>query len=157
EPLLFVLADRHPRRWFVCGGLLAMALAAFLAAAAHDVVTLGAAVCLAYVGSGCGVALSQATLVDARPHDRERVLNRWVLFGEMGDLLAPALLAALATAQLGYRAAYAAVGSMVLVIALLLWRQPFPAAAAEVDAEDTDEAPSVWAALATALRDRRLL
>lgn len=157
EPLLFVLADRHPRRWFVCGGLLAMALAAFLAAAADDVVMLGAALCLAYVGSGCGVALSQATLVDARPRDRERVLNRWVLFGEIGDLLAPALLAALAAAQLGYRAAYVGVGAVVLVIALLLWRQPFPAAASVVDADDPAEAPSVWAALAEALRNRRLL
>lgn len=186
EPVLFVLADRYPRKWFVCGGLFAMAVAAFLAAWAPHIVVLGAAITLAFVGSGAGVALSQATLVDARPSDRERTLTRWALLGEMGDLLAPALMAGLAASTLGFRAAYVIVGAVVLVWALWLARQRFPtsssasgagnvpgdssggatpthtAAAGAPDSEDAaadDQTaePPVWPALLEAVRNRELL
>ncbi len=126
EPVLFVLADRYPRRWFVCGGLLAMALAAFAAAAAPNVVVLTAALSVAFLGSGCGVALSQATLVDAAPHDRERALTRWALLGELGDLLAPGLMATVAVLGMTWRSAYVVVGALVLTWAILLAREPFP-------------------------------
>src|SRR5829696_5149628 len=54
EPVLFLLADRHPRKWFVCGGLLAMAIAALLAAAAPNPYVLAAALALAFVAAGSG-------------------------------------------------------------------------------------------------------
>jgi MFS family permease len=167
EPYLFVLADRYPRKWFVCGGLFAMAAAAFAAAAAPNIYVLAVAVTVAFVGSGAGVALSQATLVDARPHQRERVLTQWTLLGEIGDLLSPLLMAALAATSLGWRVGYCVVGGMVLCWAVLLVRQPFPddrvgtengeVDPASVDAEDDDAEPGVLAALAEALRNRRLL
>lgn len=155
EPVLFVLADRYPRKWFVCGGLFAMAFTAFAAALAPNVMVLGAAIALAFLGSGCGVALAQATLVDARPHERERALTRWALFGELGDLLAPVSMAGLAALGLGWRAAYGAVGVVVLVWAILLARRSFPASA-ETD-EDEEEEPGVFDALRAAITNRRLL
>lgn len=152
EPVIFVLADRYPRRWFVCGGLFAMAVAAFAAALAPTPWVLAAAVALAWVGSGSGVALSQASLVDAHPDQRERVLARWALLGELGDLGAPMLLAFLAASGLGWRAGYAVVGAAVLAWAALLASRSFPKPA---EGEDEDE--SVWAGAAAALRNRSLL
>jgi MFS family permease len=153
EPILFVLADRHPKKWFVCGGLFAMALAAFIAAAAPNAYLLTAAIALAWVGSGSGVALGQAALVDARPHDRERALTQWALLGEIGDLLAPLLMAALAAFGWGWRVAYLLVGAMMLVWALLVASQRFEDATPEQDEEE----PGVIASLRAALANRRLL
>ena len=153
EPLLFLAADRYPRRWFVCGGGLLMGLAAFAAALAPTAAVLAVAIALAYLGSGSGVALSQATLVDARPHERERVLARWALLGEVGDLLAPALLAALATVGLGWRAGFVAVGVAMLAWTALVAHQPFPAPAPD----DAAEPSTLRDNLRAALRSRRLL
>lgn len=164
EPVLFVLADRYPRKWFVCGGLLAMAAAAFAAAAATSVPVLAGAVALSWSASGCGVALSQATLVDARPDARERVMARWALLGTAGDLAAPAMMAGLAALALGWRTGYAIAGAIALVFGLLLLRQRFPAPerpdGPSEDGEGEDEpggSPSLAAALVAALRNRRLL
>src|SRR5690606_4172990 len=84
EPAIFLLADRHPRRWFVTGGLVAMAASAVAAALAPAPAVLAAAISVAFVASGASTALAQATLADAHPHDRERVMTRWALFGEIG-------------------------------------------------------------------------
>lgn len=154
EPALFVLADRYPRKWFVCGGLLAMAGAAFAAAAAPSVPVLAGAVALSYIASGCGVALAQATLVDARPDARERVMARWTLLGAVGDLAAPVMMAGLAAVALGWRSGYAIVGAFTLICGLLLLRRRFPAAVAD---EDDDPEPGIGAALLAAIRNRRLL
>ncbi len=155
EPVLFVLADHYPRRWFVSGGLFAMALAAFAAAAAPSAPWLAAAVAVAWVGSGSGVALSQATLVDARPRERERVLARWTLLGEVGDLGAPLLLAMLGAVGLGWRSAYVVVGALALVLAVLLARRPFPPRRSPPDGGD--EASGPLASIALALRNPALL
>lgn len=152
EPVLFVLADHYPRKWFVCGGLLAMGGASIAAALAPGPITLALALAVVWVGSGSGVALSQATLVDANPEQTERVLARWVLFGELGDLLAPALLAGLIALGLGWRAGFAIVGLLVLARTALLLRERFP----EVVSEDEDE-PSVLESVMAALRNRELL
>ena len=155
EPVLFVLADRYPRKWFVCGGLLAMSAAAFVAAAAPSVPVLAVAIAISVVASGCGVALSQATLIDAQPEARERVLARWALLGTAGDLAAPVLMAGLAAVALGWRTGFAIVGAATLVWAVLLTRQRFPAPVACEDGDE--EEPGLWAALLAALRNRRLL
>src|SRR5688500_6927402 len=67
EPLRCLLADRHPRRWFVIGGLAGMALAALAGAFATGPIWLAAAIGLAWVSSGCGVGLAHSTLCDAHP------------------------------------------------------------------------------------------
>ncbi|HLU68854.1 MAG TPA: MFS transporter [Kofleriaceae bacterium] len=170
EPALFLLADRHGRAWFVRGGALAMALAAFAAAAAPSIPVLTAAVALSFVATGAAVTTAQAALVDVHPHDRERVMTRWTMMGVLGDLAAPALAAALAAASLGWRGAYLVVGAAVGVWAIALMRVRFPAGrggAAAGDGDDGDgdggdgggegdDAPllsSLW----MALRRRRLL
>lgn len=155
EPVLFVLADRYPRKGFVVGGLLAMGVAAMAAALATNVLALIAAVTLSFLGSGCGVALAQASLVDASPERSEQALARWALLGELGDLLAPVLLGALALCGLGWRASYVVVGALALFCALLLLRPAFPAAHADSGGEEA--ASSVMDALRTALRRKALV
>lgn len=153
EPALFVLADRYPRRWFVVGGLLAMGVAAFVASVATSPWVLAGAIALAWVGSGCGVALAQATLVDARPDRREEVLARWAILGELGDLAAPALLAGLVGVGLGWREAYGLVGVAVSLWALALLTRPFPAAGRDADGEGV----GLWQGVRAAAVNGRLL
>lgn len=139
EPVIFVLADRHPRRWFLSGGVALMAMAAFLAAMATGPWTMMAAVTLAYLGSGSGVALAQATLVDLQPPNvpgaAEKALSRWTLLGEVGDLLGPVLMGVLAACSLGWREGFVTVGIFSAGLAVLLWRPSYPAPTPEEDSE----------------------
>ena len=152
EPLIFLLADRHPRRWFVVGGLAVMGLTAFASALAPGPVWLAATVAVAWVATGTGVTLAQSTLCDANPDRREQVLTRWTLLGVVGDLGGPALFAVLAWLSLGWRSAYLVVGVVIAALTLLLVRQPFPA-----PTRDDDDEPPLLAALGIALRNKRLL
>jgi predicted MFS family arabinose efflux permease len=154
EPALFLLADRHPRRPFVVGGLAAMAAAAGLAAVAPSAYVLAAALSISAVASGVGVALSQATLADAHPHDRDRMMTRWAMLGWAGGLAAPAILAGLAAVGLGWRTAFVIAGVVTAALAIALARAPFPAAGD--DAGDEPREP-LLAALGAAVRNRRLV
>ena len=153
EPPLFLLADRYPRRWFVCGGLAVLAVSCFIAASASSYWILFAALLLFGPASGCGVGLAQATLVDANPGDRERMLLRWTLSGSLGDLSAPLLLIGLAGLGLGWRTAFALSGVVATGLAVSLWRQPFP----NLQDEDATHAPPrMRELLGDALRNKRL-
>jgi predicted MFS family arabinose efflux permease len=154
EPIIFLAADRWPRRHFVRGGLFAMALSALASALAPTPLALALTLSVVFVSSGTAVALSQATLMDLYPEARERMMTRWALMGLLGDLAGPLLLAGLAAVGLGWRAGYA-----VVAVLLALWSlaslRPFPQPA-PAPSEEEDE-PGLLAALGTALRDRRLL
>ena len=126
EPPLFVLADRHPRRWFVCGGLAVLGVSCLLAAVAPVYGTLVVALLVFGPASGCGVTLSQATLMDAHPDAREKWMVRWTLAGSLGDLATPAFVAGMAWIGAGWRGAFAALGFLLFGYAALLWRRPFP-------------------------------
>jgi predicted MFS family arabinose efflux permease len=151
EPLIFLLADRYPRRWFVTGGLAAMATSALGAALAPGPIALATAISVAFVASGAATALAQATLADAHADDREGVMTRWAFFGEIGDLAAPALFALLAALSLGWRDAYGVVSALCASLAFWVWRRPFPAVLC-----DDDDDPGLWAGLRAAIGNRRL-
>jgi predicted MFS family arabinose efflux permease len=151
EPPLFLLADRRPRRGFVVGGLAGVAAACFLGACAPSFPWLVAALLLYGPASGVACGLSQATLMDAHPAQRERWMLRWTLSGELGDLAAPALVALSVALGMSYRLGLAAAGALFATWALLLARAPFPARAA--DPERRAE-PRFAAALRGALRRR---
>lgn len=152
EPLVFLAADRWPRRWFVRGGLAGMAVASLLAAIAPGAVTLAIAISLSFVASGSATALAQATLVDRHPDARERVMTRWMLWGLAGGLGGPLLLAGLDEAGLGWRAAFAAVGAVLAAWCALTWRVDISA-----EEPDDDEDAGVVAAIELAIRDAGLL
>lgn len=162
EPVIFLLADRWPRRAFVAGGLATMALASLACALAPTPVALAAAITVGALAGSCGVELAQATLADLHPDGREQVLARWTLFGAVGDLAAPLLVAVLAGVGLGWRTGFAVMAAVLAAWAVLVARAPFPAptrpAAPDApDAEDGEAEPGILDALRAALRERRLL
>jgi len=150
-----VLADRHPRRIFVVGGLLGMAAAMTLAGLAPTAWALGAAISLFWVAGGCGVSLSRATLMDADPERREQVLARWSFVGTLGDLATPAFLWALALAGLGWRAGFLISGAILFAFALVVAPHRFPGPRG-VAAEE-DEGVPLRETLRAALANRRLM
>lgn len=154
EPALFLLADRWPRRWFIAGGLAVMAVAAAGCALAPSVWWLAVAVTVGGIANSCGVELAQATLVDAEPAQRERVMARWVLFGTVGDLAAPVMLALLAGLGFGWRTGFAIMAAVLAVWAVMVARAPFPAPAHH---QDDDDEEGLLAGLRVALGNRRLL
>ena len=154
EPALFMLADRYPRKPFVCGGLLFLCGVCMLASLAPVYWVLLAALLLYGPASGMGVALAQATLVDLHPEQSERMLTRWTLLGALGDLATPALFAILSWIALGWRAAFAASALGALGLAIALLRQPFPSP--QADADEGPE-PRLSDALRTAFGNRALL
>jgi len=153
EPLLFVLADRWPRRHFVRCGLAAMALGALGAALAPGPITLAAANTLWFVAAGIAVALTEATLVDMWPDARARTMARWSLLSLAGDIGAPALLGALAG---DWRTGFTIAAGVLAVWWLATTLRPFPQPPPS-PVEPGDEEPSLLAALRDALGDRTLL
>ena len=155
EPPLFLLSDRLPRRWFVCGGLAALGLVCIGAGLAPGYGFLVAALLLYGPLSGCGVALAQATLADASRDTLERMLVRWTFSGALGDLATPSLIAVAAVFASGWRTSFVAVGAVLIAYAALLWTRRFP----ETRARDDDAEPhaSLRASLVSALREPLLL
>jgi MFS transporter, FSR family, fosmidomycin resistance protein len=117
EPAIGILGDRGLRRRLVLGGgvVFAASLAA-LALAPTYVVLLAASVAL-YPASGAFVGLSQATLMDSDPENRERNMARWTLAGAVGVAVGPLLVAAGA----GWRTVFL-VYAAIAVVAVLLAR-----------------------------------
>lgn len=142
EPLLFLLADRHPRKWFIRGGVGAMALGMFGASVAPGPITLALALSVLWVATGTATGLAQATLVDATPDERGRTLARWTLWSVGGDLAAPLILAGLAIVGLGWRAAFVVVGAVLVLAFLALCRADLGDGRGSGDEDEEDEAPT---------------
>jgi MFS family permease len=157
EPWLFMLADRYPRRWFIRGGLVAMAIASVAAACARDPYLLAGAQAVKWCAIGAASGLAQATLVDAAPDGRARTIARWTLLSLAGDLGAPALLAAVAVAGFGWRTGYAIAAVLLAAWAVVAWTVPIAGTGGGDDDDDDGTSPGVIAAFKVALGDRRLL
>ena len=180
EPPIFLLADRHRKKLFIVGGLFAMGALDVVIGLSGSLYVVAGALLLSAPASGAGVSLSQATLMDLHPGDRERLMARWVFMGAAGDMAAPALFWLLGALALGWREAFLASGVLILLYATMLSRRSFaepapspapspppnPATdpAPEPDALAAGDAPSagasdpgMLAALRTAFGDRKLL
>jgi MFS family permease len=157
EPPLFLLADRRSKKLFVCGGLFAMGLLDVIVGISGSFYVVAGALLLSGVASGAGVSLSQATLMDLYPENRERLMTRWGFMGAAGDLAAPALFWLLALFALGWRSAFVIAGAVILVYAVLLSRQHFPPPRQHSQAAGDVGEMSTRDALRAAFRDRRLL
>ena len=157
EPIIFLLADRYPRAWFIRGGLSALALASVLAGLAPGPIALSCALALAWIATGAASSLAQATLIDREPDRRARTMARWTLLALVGDLCAPALLAGLSLVGLTWRAGYLIVGGLLGAWAVVAWLVPIPHARGEPDEPDPEPPVRLVTALREALRDRVLI
>ena len=156
DPVWFWLSDRFGRPWLVRGGLAVMAATLLVAAAAPGPVTLSLALSLWGVATGAAVSLTEVTLIDGWPEQRARTMTRWTLLSLVGDFAAPMLLGGLALVAPGretWRAAFAIVGGLLAVWAVLASLRAFPAPAVAVGEDE----PSLWQAAREALRDRVLV
>jgi MFS family permease len=158
EPLIFLLADRYPRAWFVRGGLTALAIATVLAGLAPGPFALSCAISVCWIATGSAASLAQATLIDRAPDQRAKTMARWTLLALIGDILAPALLAGLGAIGLGWRAGYVIVGCLLGGWAVVTWLVPIPHTTDADDEDDSGEPKlGLFAALREALRDRVLM
>lgn len=143
EPPLMVWAAAQPRarKLWVAGGLSVMGAAYLALACVSHPGWFAAWSALAFVGSGIGVNLAQASLVDAAPGRRAPLMVRWTLLGALGDLATPCLLAVFAWASLSYRYGFAVAGGLTIALAVLLLTQRFPGAVVADDAPALQHQP----------------
>lgn len=156
EPLIFLLADRYPRAWFIRGGLTALALATVAAGLAPGPIALSIAISVCWIATGSASSLAQATLLDRAPDQRAKTMARWTLLSLVGDLCAPALLAGLGAFGLSWRAGYVIVGGMLGAWAVVTWLVPIPSTTSTEEEPDEPKL-GLLAALREALADRVLM
>jgi MFS transporter, FSR family, fosmidomycin resistance protein len=115
EPAIGILGDRGLRRRLVLWGGVAFSATLVAFALAPTFAVLLAASMAMYPASGAFVSLSQATLMDADPANRERNMARWTLAGSAGVATGPLLVAT----GVSWRAIFLvyAVAGVVLVLA----------------------------------------
>jgi MFS family permease len=155
EAGLALVADRYPRRRVTGCALLALSAALVLCAVASEGSLLAIGLALAGAASGVACGAAQGELVAASPGAGARAMTRWVLFGSIGDVLTPLLVAVVLGAGGSYRVAFVAAAALVLLQGGVLIGGgepgvPAPAAPAE-DGEDPEDAEAV--PLLTALRE----
>jgi FSR family fosmidomycin resistance protein-like MFS transporter len=155
-----LLGDSSLRKNLVIGGGLVISLAVLMMAGASSFLLLLAAFTISYPASGAFVSLSQATLMDLNPGREPHSMARWTVYGSLGNLAGPALLASAFLLGLGWRWPYVGLALLALALVFLLWRKPFPPrhAAAEEHAPSLRATPGwMWGNLSHALRSTALL
>ena len=121
EPAVFFLGDVWRRRALVVVGGVVFAFALAAVALAPSFTVLLIAFAVLSPASGAFVSLSQATLMDAAPAERERNMTRWTLAGSVGALAGPLAVGGAVMVGLGWRASFVAfaatAGVLVAVVA----------------------------------------
>ncbi|MFN2470274.1 MAG: MFS transporter [Gaiellaceae bacterium] len=145
EPGLFFLGDAWRRRALVLGGGVAFALALALAAVVDSPVALLAAFAVLAPASGAFVSLSQATLMDAAPREREVNMTRWTIAGSLGGLAGPFALGGAIWLGWDWRHLFVVLAAAALLLVAVAARWvPFPD---RVPAEERPRPRAVAAAL----------
>lgn len=115
EAALALVSDRYPRRRVAALALLAMSLALVLCALAEAGPVLAIGLGLAGAASGVACAAAQAELVTTSPGGGARAMARWVLFGSLGDVSTPLLVALVLGSGGSYRGAFVAAAALALL------------------------------------------
>lgn len=103
EPVMGIMADAGRRRALILGGGVVFGLALVLFGASQAFLPLLIAASAMSPASGAFVSLSQATLMDAEPGQRERNMVRWTIAGSVGALVGPLVLSAALRLGLSWR------------------------------------------------------
>lgn len=120
EPALMLLGDTRLRKGLIVGGGLAVAGSALLMARAGGFEAALAAQIISFPASGAFVTLSQATLMDSHRGREPQMMARWSLFGSLGLLSGPLVAASMFAVGFGWRASYALVAGLALMLTLPL-------------------------------------
>ncbi len=153
EPPLFILSDKIGRRRLVPLGLVFLGVCFATAGLANNAIVFSIAMVLIYPASGVGIGLSQVSLIEAYPRQRERVMARWTMMGAIGDVGSPLLLAAIAAVGGSWRVGFVFIGVVLVLHGFLVsrarWRERTPV-------KDEAEEPGFFRMAAEGLRNRRL-
>ena len=120
---LSLLCDRLPRRRLRAIGLAGTSWALLLVAGAPSAFWLSCGLALAGAASGLACAAARAELLTGQRGAGDLALARWSLFGGIGDLASPLLVAAVLALGGSFRAALRVVAALLAMQALLAWRE----------------------------------
>jgi FSR family fosmidomycin resistance protein-like MFS transporter len=79
-----------------------------------------------YPASGAFVTLSQATLMDHNPGRQPHMMARWTVFGSVGNLVGPLLLAGGFAMGMGWRWIFFALAGLCLLLVAITWARYSP-------------------------------
>lgn len=157
EPVLNLLSDQNSKRWWILGGLLALACGTVLAGSTHNFILLLVAFAIIYPANGAAVGLSQAALIDSAPNESTRIMTRWTLMSSIGDLLSPVVVTTTLSIGLGWPGLCWIAAGFWLATALVIWPQHFPNSIDLPDEENGIPIVSALVGLRQGLRDPILL
>jgi FSR family fosmidomycin resistance protein-like MFS transporter len=126
EPLIMLLGDSALRKRLVVGGGLMIVLCLLLIGSATSFFPLLIAFIITYPASGAFVSLSQATLMDLNPGREPHSMARWTVYGSLGALLGPALLAGAFAIGLGWRLPYLGLAALALGLVMIFMETTIP-------------------------------
>lgn len=147
DPLIGLAGDTRWRPRLVLAGGLVFAVSAAMSAAAVGFWTLLVALLIGNPATGAFVSLAQATLMDAKPAERERNMARWTAAGSVGYVAGPVLIAAAVTTGVGWRGVLLGLAVVAVPLALLGGSSSSPRPRSKLDARGA----------LSALRDRAVL
>ena len=142
DPIINLLSDRGSKRYWILGGLVFFAATYIFAGLAPDYLLLLMAFIFMAPASEAAIGLSQATLVDFYPGKSSWMMTRWVLLSGIGDVLAPFVIAGIASFHLGWTALCLLAAVLWIVPAIIVGLQPFPQTKTRVE-KDSDEEQDV--------------
>ncbi len=156
DPLINLFSDRRAKRPWILSGLLIMVAGLALAGTARNFVLLVCSFVVIYPAITTALDLSQAVLVDQDPQESTRTMTRWTIMANVGDLLAPIVVALVIVLPGGWSTLCWLACGFCLIAALLIAVQRFPR---QEHADDDAEEPTVKLldGLRAALHDPLLL
>lgn len=149
EVPLALWSDRARRSRVLRGGLLGLAGALLLCAAADRAWQLSVGLALAGAASGVACNAAEAQLIATHPGGSARAMSRWVTLGAIGDACAPVLIGLVLWAGHSYPLAMVIVAGVIVLHAATI--RPSDERAGGDGDDDAPKEP--WRAL---LRQRRL-
>lgn len=157
ELVIMLLGDTRLRKVLVVGGGLAIVLTVLLTANAHSFAAILVAFIIGFPASGAFVTLGQATLMDLNPGREPHMMARWTVFGSLGNLVGPLLMAGGFALGWGWRWAYFGLAIIALGLTLTLLPRRFPLHHKQDDDEEWADFKRLIPNLFQTMRNRRLL
>jgi MFS transporter, FSR family, fosmidomycin resistance protein len=158
EAAVALISHAAPRRRVIAVALAVLSAALLLCACATTPLLLALGLGVAGAASGAACATAEAELVQRNPGALDQVMARWMLFGGLGDVLAPVVVATLFALGASYRAGFVVVLAFTLFESVSFFRSQAPddGTASEIDSDDEEESIPLREALRLSLSDRRL-
>jgi FSR family fosmidomycin resistance protein-like MFS transporter len=153
EPMMGLWGNsQQRRRRLILGGGLSLIVASLVYAITDSFWIFLLAASLYSPAAGAFVSLSQASLMDAAPEQREKNMTRWTFSGYVGVVVGPLLLGALVWLGFSWRAFFTLSAILVALLLFFVWRHPLP-----IPQEDAETKEPALTALRESLKNPEVL